>query len=34
MPQEIKFVIGNKQDYEWAKNKIEQFNLHNKNHYL
>ena len=28
---EIKFVIGNKQDYEWAKDKIEQFNLHNKN---
>tara|TARA_B100001123_G_C15275049_1_gene1011818 strand:- start:982 stop:1617 length:636 start_codon:yes stop_codon:yes gene_type:complete len=28
---EIKFVIGNKEDYEWAKNKIEQFNLDNKN---
>ena len=27
---EIKFVIGNQQDYEWAKNKIEQFNLYNK----
>ena len=27
---EIKFVIGNQQDYEWAKGKIKQFNLYNK----
>ena len=27
---EIKFVIGNKEDYEWAKEKIQQYNLTNK----
>ena len=28
---EIKFVIGNREDYEWSKNKINQYNLKNKN---
>ena len=27
---EIKFVIGNKEDYEWAKEKIQKYNLTNK----
>ena len=27
---EIKFVIGNKKDYEWAKNKIKEHKLNNK----
>jgi len=27
---EIKFVIGNKEDYEWSKKKIKQYNLSNK----
>ena len=27
---EIKFVIGNKEDYEWAKRKINQYNLTSK----
>ena len=28
---EIKFVIGNREDYDWSKNKINQYNLKNKN---
>ena len=27
---EIKFVIGNREDYDWAKNKISEYNLLNK----
>ena len=27
---EIKFVIGNKEDYEWTKNKIKEYKLNNK----
>ena len=27
---EIKFVIGNREDYEWAKNKIKKYNLTKK----
>ena len=27
MHDEIKFVIGNKEDYDWAKNKIQKYNL-------
>ena len=25
---EIKFVIGNKEDYDWAKDMIDKYNLH------
>ena len=29
LEDEVKFVIGNKEDYNWAKNKIKKYNLTN-----